>query len=167
MTNQESGLSQGVEPEFQIGETLIIKREDFLAGKYGFLEDLTEIAMANFLNEFAGDNNILGFALSSMRVSGGIYTHVFVRNLPDRDAMRATLETTGRSFQHLESAARQDAGPHSYINMSDKSPQEFAEWFKEEFHSPHNYGEEDLLRHFTELAGSSEELELLGIVMFE
>lgn len=163
--------SNGIEDMFSDGNNiLILKRSDFLDGDAADYVDIydDEIALATFFKQLAVDDNISGVALSAIHL-GGIYTHVIVKDLDDKEKMKRTLDNVDVSFNYLNSVTNQKAGYHSYMRTGGKAPEEFANWFKEEFHKPPKYDEdsEEGILNFFELAGSKNELELLGIVMFE
>ena len=147
--------------------TVLIKRTDFLKEDSN-IEDSSEAqALNKFLKAIAGESHIQGVAFSHMRY-GGIYTHVFVENLSDRVAMKRVLDITREGFDLLEQAAGDRAGPSSFVPTKEKSPEDFAYWFRGEFHKKpvHNPNSDEGVLNIFHLAGASKDLKLRAIVMF-
>jgi len=120
------------------------------------------------MRAIALETHVLGFALSRIRM-GGFYIHTFVRDLKDREAMERALDITEEAERLLEPLTGEDGLPGSFMGVGERNPEDFTRWFKEEFHNPPEYSpnSEDGMPDYFRLAGSNQDLEFLGIVMFE
>lgn len=170
MSDERNSVTSSGEaiPFFKEGEdALLLDRET--TRRFGITEDLTEEEreVAEYLRTIASDENIAGVVLSRIRISGGIYTTVVVKDLEDSDTLNNTFRKVSRSFDHLRVAGHTYAGPHSYVRILDRTPVEFIRWFKEEFHKPLVDDQSGAFFGAVNIAGSSESLEWLGSIMFE
>lgn len=147
-----------------------VNRQDLLTGKRKGVQTPEEKAVDEFLTCLAIEPHIRGVAISHIRPIG-IYTHFIVANFSEKEAIRRVLNLTGRVTDLLETAGNESAGYMSYVSFEDvgMSPRAFAEWYVEEFHKPKPEDPDEAFANefFGALQGSSEEMELRRIVMFE
>jgi len=146
----------------------IQNRQELLAEDLKKSDNPLFVMAGEFLQRLALDRNVGGAAITQLKL-GGIYVHLIVKDFKDHDAMRKTLDTWDEAEEILDRITDQPTGAMSYIEMNGKSSEDFAVWFKEEFYKPPKFDEssdEGILNHF-QLAGSTSQEELLGIIMFE
>lgn len=141
---------------------LRLKREELLAEDTKLIPDLQDRALRDFFKALALAPHIRGVALSRMH-RGGVYTNVFVRNLTDSQGM--TRAHNVLNWRLLESATGKSAGYYDYISIDEQNDTEFIDWFKKEYHEPVDGTAEEAF--FGSLKGSGDEMDLLGIIMFE
>ena len=94
MSDERNSITPSGEatPFFKEGEdALFLDRESTRVLE--ITEDLTEEEreVAEYLRTIAGDENIAGVVFSGIRISGGIYTTVVVKDQEDSDTMDNTF----------------------------------------------------------------------------
>lgn len=139
----------------QPGQTMSLNREEFLQEPLENLSDREEQAMGTFVRKLAEDPNIAGVALSRIRMSGQVFTHVFVSDALNGEAMRRTLRVVGGSLNLLEGG-----GPSAFMHLGEKTFDEIEAKFRADWDmgNPNNP-----FRPYP----NSAELDLLAIIKFE
>ena len=129
--------------DLSLGSTHVLTAEQLQ--EIGTTGNKHEQSLGNFFRVLSTDPNIKAVSIARI-TGGGIYSHFFVGDLLNQEAMIRTLEVTDNSLDFLEEAAGDKAFYHGFINVGGRPFEEVENRYRSRAH---------------------EGLELVGIVRFQ